>query len=69
MSLSSVPNVPRLGSVSEAASILGLSDWSTYEFLKRNKHLRVQLGRKVRVNLDSLAAYISAGGDCASRAE
>lgn len=55
--------LPKLATVREFATHFGLSEHQGYEALPQlPENCVIRLGRRIRINLDNLAAWLNSGG-------
>jgi hypothetical protein len=63
-----ISTLPRLGNVDDLANLLGLSQHEAYEAAKLlPAGVRVQIGRRLRIDLDRLREWLAQGGTLAGR--
>lgn len=64
-----ITSLPKVIRVEEFAQSFGLSMHQGYEAIKQMPNgIVIRLGRRIRLNADALAAWLSAGGSVADRA-
>ena len=63
-----INTLPRLGNVSDLAQVLSVSQHEAYEAAKLlPAGVQVRIGRRLRIDLDRLAQWLSAGGTLGAR--